>query len=525
MTNQTLSAAALILAATTTASVSAPPIVFVALSDEVSPTGQQYTPFTRNPRFGPAGPLVFSSEPALFAYEPNAGVSVLILSNEPVAPGVGYSPNSEEFTMDDQHRIMTLGGLFGSNPGITFGTAGNLVLVAAEGALAPLPFDAHQFTSISDARLSSTGVILFKASVAGESTLWQSEAGQTPELLLSQTYTGLIERPLGFVGVGGGDLAISAAGDILWVGSIEVNGINRLTVLHSDLSGTIPLLRLGDQFEDGTWEATHLVFPIQVNDDSTISIVLQSGPEGGFENGTRTMYGPPAQFVPNTNALTTARGGHILTSSGVVYSADMPQNDEFDLRRFDGATEETLTTDGDAIGDSGDTIGGNLGDATANARGDVVFQSWIDHTDGSRTFAMLHYHNDYNTRTILLRDKTFEVRPGDLRQVANWSYIRNTGGVGGENSGLSEDGQFAFRVDFADGSSGIAVADLTAVAPCPADFAEPFGEIDFFDVQAYLSLFAAGDLRADIAPPPSGDGVLTFFDVLEFLNRFAEGCP
>ncbi|MDF1810007.1 MAG: endonuclease [Phycisphaerales bacterium] len=56
---------------------------------------------------------------------------------------------------------------------------------------------------------------------------------------------------------------------------------------------------------------------------------------------------------------------------------------------------------------------------------------------------------------------------------------------------------------------------------CAADFAEPFGQLNFFDVSAFLSAFSAGDLAADM----NDDGALNFFDVSEFLSAYAAGCP
>jgi FG-GAP repeat len=47
------------------------------------------------------------------------------------------------------------------------------------------------------------------------------------------------------------------------------------------------------------------------------------------------------------------------------------------------------------------------------------------------------------------------------------------------------------------------------------------GILDFFDVQAFLSAFAAEDPAADF----NGDGLLDFFDVLEFLSLYSAGCP
>lgn len=53
-----------------------------------------------------------------------------------------------------------------------------------------------------------------------------------------------------------------------------------------------------------------------------------------------------------------------------------------------------------------------------------------------------------------------------------------------------------------------------------ADFAEPWGVLNFFDVQAYLNAFSAGAAAADL----NGDGALNFFDVQAFLAAFANGC-
>jgi hypothetical protein len=56
-------------------------------------------------------------------------------------------------------------------------------------------------------------------------------------------------------------------------------------------------------------------------------------------------------------------------------------------------------------------------------------------------------------------------------------------------------------------------------AACPADF-NTDGHADFFDVQAFLAAFAAGDPRADM----NGDANLDFFDLLAFLGLFSDGC-
>ncbi len=47
------------------------------------------------------------------------------------------------------------------------------------------------------------------------------------------------------------------------------------------------------------------------------------------------------------------------------------------------------------------------------------------------------------------------------------------------------------------------------------------GLINFFDVSAFLSAFAAGDPIADF----NDDGQFNFFDVSAFLSAFSAGCP
>jgi hypothetical protein len=55
---------------------------------------------------------------------------------------------------------------------------------------------------------------------------------------------------------------------------------------------------------------------------------------------------------------------------------------------------------------------------------------------------------------------------------------------------------------------------------CPADLTGD-GQIDFFDVSTFLTLFSIGHADADW----NDDGVINFFDVMAYLADFAAGCP
>ena len=63
---------------------------------------------------------------------------------------------------------------------------------------------------------------------------------------------------------------------------------------------------------------------------------------------------------------------------------------------------------------------------------------------------------------------------------------------------------------------------LLSIAGCSAaDFVEPFGSLDFFDIAEFLALFSNADPSADF----NGDGIFDFFDVADYLSTFAQGCP
>ncbi len=61
-----------------------------------------------------------------------------------------------------------------------------------------------------------------------------------------------------------------------------------------------------------------------------------------------------------------------------------------------------------------------------------------------------------------------------------------------------------------------------AEPPCPADLAEPFGQLDFSDISAFLTAFSGSESAADLAEP---FGQFDFSDVVAFLDSFAAGCP
>jgi hypothetical protein len=87
---------------------------------------------------------------------------------------------------------------------------------------------------------------------------------------------------------------------------------------------------------------------------------------------------------------------------------------------------------------------------------------------------------------------------------------------------INDAGQVAFAAFLQNGTVGVWVATPVTQQDCPADLAEPIGELNFFDLAAYLALYNAGDPATDLAEPA---GVLNFFDVAEYLALYNAGCP
>lgn len=88
----------------------------------------------------------------------------------------------------------------------------------------------------------------------------------------------------------------------------------------------------------------------------------------------------------------------------------------------------------------------------------------------------------------------------------------------GEGTALNIGGGFSTM----DGLASDRVVSLLSKNTCPADLAEPFGEINVFDLFAYLALYNAGDPAADLAAP---FGEVNVFDLFGYLSAYNAGCP
>ena len=118
---------------------------------------------------------------------------------------------------------------------------------------------------------------------------------------------------------------------------------------------------------------------------------------------------------------------------------------------------------------------------------------------------------DLSTLGVTFNDIAGTVVPGDgIITVTNTVPIDVT-------QPLEVDGTVIGDVIVTGSATMVAVAQ---VPDCIADFTGD-GVLDFFDVSAFLSAFAAQDPAADM----TNDGAWDFFDVSAFLAAFGAGCP
>ncbi len=120
------------------------------------------------------------------------------------------------------------------------------------------------------------------------------------------------------------------------------------------------------------------------------------------------------------------------------------------------------------------------------------------------------------TGSVLFRDENVLVNgydgllePGSVQWDTNLGFISNDRSVS------------TTATNTVDGSTWLVRLIPQPQGCSPADIAEPFGTLNFFDISAFIALFSASDPIADI----TGDGQLTFFDVAGYLDVFSAGCP
>ncbi len=197
---------------------------------------------------------------------------------------------------------------------------------------------------------------------------------------------------------------------------------------------------------------------------------------------------------------------------------------------FDGSGQCYLTDnqDGNSDVDGGSTI---LTSPALDASGDetyLTYATWFSNTAGSGAgedtmLVEISNNNGGSWQTLET------IGPGGVEASGGW--FAKSWRLQDVFAAPSDQVRVRFTAgDLGTGSvveAGVDAVEVVRYAcdetpPCPADLAEPFGQLDFSDVVAFLTAFGSMDAAADLAEP---FGQWDFSDVLAFLAAFGAGCP
>ncbi len=356
----------------------------------------------------------------------------------------------------------------------------------------------------------------------------------------------------------GRSVAISGTTAIVGASGDDDNGIESGSAYLFDTTTGQQLFKLLPS--DG---AADYVFGNSVAISGTTAIVGASGDDdSGIESGSAYLFDTTTgqqllKLLPSDGAAldnfgfsvaisgTTAIVGAIGDGdngefSGSAYLFDTITGQQlFKLLPNDGAADNVF---GNSVAISGTTaiVGAWQDDYNGNQSGSVYL---FDTTTGQQLFKLLPSDGaagDYFGVSVAISGTTVSVgayQDDDNGSASGSAYLFDTttgqqiskllpsDGAAGDYFGVSvaisgatvSVGAFFVQDNgFGSGSSYL----FTAPSPCPPDLTND-GSLDFADVSAFLSAFAANDPIADY----NADGQFNFFDVSAFLTAYLAGCP
>ncbi|MBX3322517.1 MAG: hypothetical protein KF757_05960 [Phycisphaeraceae bacterium] len=297
--------------------------------------------------------------------------------------------------------------------------------------------------------------------------------------------------------------AISIAGDgaIGYRGSF---GSGQKNLIEEFIGGVRNATQIANTF-DGQYT---FLFSPQINDAR--QMVGKVLPASGGQAVMRWNPGSPPTLIASTAATYNSfvNSTALAQNGTVAFTGRRSADSIWEVVRWDQGGTLTPVAQG---GDMG-IINGSLANfpPVVNSQGLVAFRpsdaqsTALYAGDGLGLVKLVEYgqpiETDIGTLTF-----GFDFGGGTGKQVMNG------------NIAINDAGQIAFAAFFNNGTIGVFVA--TPVVECAADY-NGDGDVNFFDVQAFLSDFSMQNLTADL----NEDGEWNFFDVQIFLQSFSDGC-
>lgn len=284
--------------------------------------------------------------------------------------------------------------------------------------------------------------------------------------------------------------------------------------------------------------------------DSTSSVPVTINKDGS--DGTYYTVTPTSGI--NTSVWTNANAFPMNTpSDSSQFSISLPAG----ATDVAGMTSEFIIIDNLDVTNSGGTGNGNNdGDdvitvninvfteaagslASGSALNEITIDLGTITLDGGDATADIVFFNNADLSTGAPMDVNLISSSGDTSAlITDFSEVTSVQAQGSESieAILYDDAEGTFSASFtfesvnAEALFGTAGSGTTLVVNligevgsgvCIPDFAEPFGQLNFLDVSAFLNAFGNQDLAADL----DNSGSLNFLDVSAFLSAYGDGCP
>lgn len=315
-----------------------------------------------------------------------------------------------------------------------------------------------------------------------------------------------IGGPQGTSGFGAVDVttdgAIAYRGDFGFIGD--------KTVVDEFVGGVRTQRLVADSFE-GPYS---FLFTPRVNDARQVAsnTIPVSGPTRRIirwepDNTPTTVAETGGLFTSFVNSIGLSEAGH------VAFSARRAADAVWQVSRWDGATTAAI-----AEGSNADINNGSLVNfpPVVNSDGWVAFRA----TDIAQNSTAVWVGDGENLVKLIEYGQIMDTDLGPLPLGFDFGGQTGRQVLSGVID-INDAGQVAFAAFLQNGTVGVWVATPVTDPGCPADLTGD-GLLNFFDLAEYLDLFNAGDPAADLASPP---GVLNFFDLAAYLDLYNAGCP
>ncbi|MFG0283256.1 MAG: choice-of-anchor tandem repeat NxxGxxAF-containing protein [Phycisphaerales bacterium JB039] len=209
--------------------------------------------------------------------------------------------------------------------------------------------------------------------------------------------------------------------------------------------------------------------------------------------------------------------GQMALMTSLVGLVD-PENNTAIIGSADGDEFTVLVREGDAApGAPAGAVFHSLSDPAINHAGQIAFLAQLrgGGLELDEKFGLYATDRQGQLHEIARTGTLFDVRGDgtDIREIRQIEWASDAARTG--HSQFAFDGSLAVLLTFEGWDSGIYIASVGCLADTDGD-----GELTFFDYLEFLNQFSALDPRADL----DVDRQFTFFDFLAYQNLFAAGC-